>query len=115
MPSLRPCASIALADCVRRDRTLESQQHRAGGLNLVVAAIVLWNTAYMERAIRHLPARAEKIPSELMPYLAPLGWEHISLTGDYIRTEPSRLDGEWFRPLTAPSSSTHTDILRLSA
>ena len=84
-----------------RDRTLESQQHRAGGLNLVVAAIVLWNTAYMERAIRHLRARGEKIPNELMPYLAPLGWQHINLTGDYIWTEPSRLDGEGFRPLTA--------------
>ena len=98
-----------------RDRTLESQQHRAGGLNLVVAAIILWNTAYMERAIRHLRARGEKIPSELMPYLAPLGWQHINLTGDYIWTEPSRLDGEGFRPLTAPSRSTHTDVLDLSA
>ena len=98
-----------------RDRTLESQQHRAGGLNLVVAAIVLWNTAYMERAIRHLRARGEKIPNELMPYLAPLGWQHINLTGDYIWTEPSRLDGEGFRPLTAPSSSTQTDVLDLSA
>jgi TnpA family transposase len=27
-----------------RDRTLENQQHRASGLNLVVVAIVLWNT-----------------------------------------------------------------------
>ena len=24
-----------------------------------------------------------------MPYLAPLGWQHINLTGDYIWTEPS--------------------------
>jgi TnpA family transposase len=37
-----------------RDRTLENQQHRAGGLNLVVAAIVLWNTVYLERAIQAL-------------------------------------------------------------
>jgi TnpA family transposase len=27
-----------------RDRTYENQQHRASGLNLVVTAIVLWNT-----------------------------------------------------------------------
>ena len=53
----------------------------------------------MERAIRHLRAGGEKIPSELMPYLAPLGWQHINLTGDYIWTEPSRLEGEGFRPL----------------
>jgi Tn3 transposase DDE domain len=68
-------------------------------VNLVVAAIVLWNTAYVERATRHLRAGGEKIPSELMPYLAPLAWQHINLTGDYIWTEPSRLEGEGFRPL----------------
>jgi TnpA family transposase len=28
-----------------RDRTYENQRYRASGLNLVVAAIVLWNTA----------------------------------------------------------------------
>ena len=33
------------------DRTHENQRHRASGLNLVVAAIVLWNTVYLERAV----------------------------------------------------------------
>jgi Tn3 transposase DDE domain len=37
-----------------RDRTLENQKHRASGLNLVVAAIVLWNTVHLERAIQAL-------------------------------------------------------------
>jgi len=27
-----------------RDRTYENQRHKASGLNLVVAAIILWNT-----------------------------------------------------------------------
>jgi hypothetical protein len=30
-----------------RDRTYEDQRYRASGLNLVVAAIVLWNTVYL--------------------------------------------------------------------
>ncbi len=34
-----------------RDRRFENQRYRASGLNLVVAAIVLWNTTYLERAI----------------------------------------------------------------
>src|SRR5260370_7733950 len=34
-----------------RDRTFEQQRYRASGLTLVTAAIVLWNTAYIERAI----------------------------------------------------------------
>ena len=34
--------------------TYENQQHRASGLNLVVAALALWNTVHLERAIRAL-------------------------------------------------------------
>jgi hypothetical protein len=34
-----------------RDRTFENQRYRASGLNLVVLAIILWNTIYLERAI----------------------------------------------------------------
>jgi len=37
-----------------RDRTRETQQHRASGLNLVVAAIILWNTVYLGRAVETL-------------------------------------------------------------
>ncbi|WP_284146968.1 Tn3 family transposase [Escherichia coli] len=32
-----------------RDRSFEQQRYRASGLNLVTAAIVLWNTVYLER------------------------------------------------------------------
>lgn len=34
-----------------RDRSFDQQSYRASGLNLVTAAIVLWNTVYIERAI----------------------------------------------------------------
>lgn len=32
-----------------RDSSYENQRYRASGLNLVVAAITLWNTAHLER------------------------------------------------------------------
>ncbi len=32
--------------CEIRDRSFEQQRYRASGLNLVTAAIVLWNTVY---------------------------------------------------------------------
>jgi hypothetical protein len=67
-----------------RDRTHENQRHRASGLNLVVASIVLWNTVYLERAVTALRERGQMIPDELLGHLAPLGWEHINLTGDYV-------------------------------
>ena len=34
-----------------RDRSFENQNYRASGLNLVVAAIILWNAMYLERSI----------------------------------------------------------------
>ena len=67
-----------------RDRTYENQRYRASGLNLVVAAIVLWNTVYMERAVRSLRERGQAISDDLLAHLSPLGWEHINLTGDYV-------------------------------
>ena len=66
-----------------RDRTYENQQHRALGLNLLVTAIILWNTRYLERAVAAL-RETEDVPDQLLAHLSPLGWEHVNLTGDYI-------------------------------
>jgi hypothetical protein len=79
-----------------RDRTYENQRHRASGLNLVVAAIVLWNTVYLERAASTLRERGRAISDDLLAHLSPLGWEHINLTGDYV-WKPG--GGEKHRPL----------------
>lgn len=37
-----------------RDRTFESQFYRASGLNLLINAIVYWNTLYLEQAFADL-------------------------------------------------------------
>jgi hypothetical protein len=64
----------------------------------VTAAIVLWNTVYIERAVRCF-AKSESAPDpELMKYLSPLGWEHINLTGDY-QWRSNKLASGKFRPL----------------
>lgn len=54
-----------------RDRGFEHQNHRACGLNLVVAAITLWNTVYLERALEALRERGDPIPAELVRHLSP--------------------------------------------
>ncbi|GKM17491.1 hypothetical protein NUKP65_32290 [Klebsiella variicola] len=48
------------------------------------AAISLWNTVYMERAVDALKRKGVKINEQLLSHLSPLGWEHINLKGDYI-------------------------------
>jgi hypothetical protein len=66
-----------------RDRSFENQRHRASGLNLIVAAIILWNTTYLQRAIDHLRKQGHHpVPGDLV-HLSPLEWEHINLTGLY--------------------------------
>jgi len=66
-----------------RDRSFENQCYRASGLNLVVAAIILWNSVYLEKAVAGVRKRVD-VPDVYLRYLSPLGWEHINLTGDYI-------------------------------
>jgi TnpA family transposase len=66
------------------DRSGLAQQKRAMALNLVIAAIVYWNTLYMDKATEHL-RKIGKLPDpSLRKHVSPLGWEHINLTGDYV-------------------------------
>ena len=82
-----------------RDRTAELQQHRAIGLALVTAAIALWNTIYLSRAVEAARRRGEAVPNALLAHLAPLGWQHVNLTGDYLWGTAADLGPDGFRPL----------------
>ena len=87
-----------------RDRSFESQAYCASGLNLLVAAIILWNTRYLETALDALRADGQRISDQLARHLAPLGWEHISLTGDYIWSGSDQPQPGHLRPLRRPRS-----------
>ena len=65
------------------DRSDAAQKKRALALNMVIAAIVFWNTLYMERAAVHLGRQGQMPDPKLLGHTSPLGWEHIILTGDY--------------------------------
>ena len=82
-----------------RDRTYELQRHRASGLNLVVAAIILWNTVYLERAVNAMRAQGIKFDERLLKHVAPIHWNHIILTGDYSWKQSDRVGKGGFRPL----------------
>jgi TnpA family transposase len=82
-----------------RERSFENQRYRASGLNLVIAAIVLWNTVYLERTIQHMKDNGQPLDENLLQHLSPLGWEHINLTGDYIWRQDSLIKKRFFRPL----------------
>ena len=66
------------------DRSAEAQQFRASGLNLVIAAIVFWNSTYIADAIAHLRATEPSVPDAWLAHTSPLSWEHISFSGDFL-------------------------------
>jgi TnpA family transposase len=98
--------ALARAACFHRlgrlrDRGAEARQHRASGLALVTAAIVLWNSVYLGRALKAL-RRGETVPDATLAHLAhlaPLGWQHVNLTGDYLWGADAGLGPDGFRPL----------------
>ncbi len=79
-----------------------NQKHRASGLNLIVTAIILWNTRYLARAIETM-RKTDHVPDDLLAHLSPLGWEHVNLTGDYIWGADSAMteNTDGMRPLRA--------------
>jgi TnpA family transposase len=52
-----------------RDRSFEQQRYRASGLNLVTAAIVLWNAVYLEQTITALRTHGQNIDDCLLQFL----------------------------------------------
>jgi hypothetical protein len=75
---------------------------------LRTAAIVLWNTVYLGRALDVVRHRGDVVPDELLAHLAPLGWQHINLTGDYLWGADDRLAQDGFRPLRGISAHLPT-------
>ncbi|MGY3372198.1 hypothetical protein ACVWXX_000102 [Bacillus toyonensis] len=77
----------------------KNQLHRASGLQLLISAIVLWNTVYISRAVDALHAKGVDIPEEYLQHISPLGWEHITLTGDYVWNLNEKTNFNNLRPL----------------
>ncbi|MBL7590010.1 Tn3 family transposase, partial [Escherichia coli] len=78
----------------------EAQEYRASGLNLVIAAIVYWNSTYMADAVAHLRTTVEPAPDDLLSHTSPVGWEHIALSGDFLWDHVAMPRGR--RPLNLP-------------
>jgi hypothetical protein len=96
--ALGPVIEVQATQREIRDRSCDSQRYRASGLNLVVAAIILWNTVYLKRAITAL-RREQEIDEALLAHIAPLGWNHINLTGDYVWRADKRIAQGGFKSL----------------
>jgi TnpA family transposase len=61
----------------------EAQLTQALALNLVIAAIIVWNTHYLEVAANALACRGQPVPEEMWADFSPILWEHLSLIGKF--------------------------------
>lgn len=75
------------------------QEDQLGALGLVVNAIVLWNTRYMDLALKHLEASGTVVLKEDVERLSPFVREHINLLGRYHFEVPEVVKQGLLRPL----------------
>jgi hypothetical protein len=67
--------------CEMRDRSLENQRYRAGGLTLGRDHP---NTVNFEPCDQRPESAWSVVDDNLLEHVAHLGWKHINLTGDYV-------------------------------
>lgn len=92
-----------------RQRYREGQEDQLGALGLVVNAIILWNTIYMDAALDQLRAEGFDVRNEDVARLSPLGHEHINMLGRYAFTLPEPVARGELRPLRRPTALVDED------
>lgn len=87
-----------------RQRYREGQEDQLGALGLVVNALILWNTRYMDAALNQLRQQGFESKPEDIARLSPLGSRPFNVHGRYQFTDTeSMLRGE-MRPLRNPAA-----------
>jgi len=66
-----------------RERTYEDQLNAASSLNLLLAAIVVWNTVHLDACLRRLRADGSAVADADLRFLSPLMRRHLGIYGQY--------------------------------
>ena len=88
-----------------RQRYREGQEDQLGALGLVVNALVLWTTRYMDKALAHLRSQGVAVKAEDVARLSPLASKYFNVLGRYhfTVTDDAVRRGE-LRPLRNPNA-----------
>lgn len=93
-----------------RQKYREGMENQLGALGLVVNAVALWNTRYLQAALDLIGAMGDEVKPEDVARLSPLKWQHINVLGRYhFELSPDAAGGD-LRPLRDPEAM---DILEL--
>ena len=86
-----------------RKRYREGQEDQLGALGLVVNAVCLFNSLYLDEAIRRLRDHGEEVTDEDLARVSPLAREHVRVLGRYHFALDESVAGGGLRPLRDPS------------
>ena len=81
-----------------RERELQDQLQRARALNILINAINVWNTVYLQKAIDYLKSK-NSLNENLLKHIAPLGWAHVNFLGEYSFNMKNIPKNDELRPL----------------
>ena len=87
------------------DADREGQEDQLSALGLVVNALILWTTRYMNAAVNHLHATGTDVKKEDLARLSPLGHKHFNVLGRYHFTVPEEVLRGDLRPLRMPEEA----------
>jgi TnpA family transposase len=86
-----------------RKRYREGQEDQLGALGLVVNAVCLFNSLYLDEAVRRLRDEGEEVVDEDLARVSPLMREHVRVLGRYHFALDRSVAGGGLRPLRDPS------------
>jgi TnpA family transposase len=85
-----------------RRRYRMGQEDQLGALGLVTNVVVLWNTIYVDAALRQLEGSQVLIEPEVVARLSPLGFQHIRFLGRYDFNLDEHVVAGQLRPIRDP-------------
>ncbi len=84
----------------------EGQEDQLAALGLVLNAVVLWNTRYLDAIVESLRGSGQPVRDEAVARLSPLGHAHLNCLGRYAFTTQPPAD---LRPLRDPNARDGED------
>ncbi len=65
------------------EHELQKQLQKSSCLNIILNAIVIWNTIYLKKAWEYYKKNNPNADEKLLTNISPLNWEHINFLGEY--------------------------------
>ncbi|MGP4003459.1 Tn3 family transposase [Streptomyces sp. 8N706] len=100
----RAARSATAAAARSAGRIARARKKQLAALGLVLNAVVLWNTRYLDAAVAQLRAEGHEIKDEDVARLSPLKDRHINFLGRYQFNIKASGPGPGLRPLRDPDA-----------